>query len=135
MSYTLEKRVRFEASHQLPLHDGKCARLHGHSWQAVVILRGEALVPHGPKAGMLLDYGDVSAALRPLLEEYLDHHHLNDSLGLLNPTSEAIATWLYDKLRAHHVLGGVLAAVRVEETCTSAAEYRPAEYRPAEHRP
>jgi 6-pyruvoyltetrahydropterin/6-carboxytetrahydropterin synthase len=120
--WKLEKTFRFEASHRLPHHDGKCARLHGHSWVGVAILESDALIAGGPKAGMVQDFGDVSRALARLVEDGLDHHHLNDSTGLQNPTSEELARWVFDNLRPALPL---LAAVRIEETCTSAAEYRP----------
>lgn len=119
--YLLEKRFRFEASHQLPAHDGKCKRLHGHSWVGVAICAGQDLVGDGPKQGMLVDYADISAAVKPIVEEYLDHWHLNESTGLANPTSENLARWMYEKLRPSLPS---LVAVRIEETCTSAAEYR-----------
>ena len=121
--FKLEKQFRFEASHQLHKHDGKCSRLHGHSWVGTAIIEGDLLIQSGPKSGMLMDYGDVSAALKPIVENYLDHWHLNETLpGLEEPTSERIALWLYNILKPSLPL---LVAIRIEETCTSAAEYRP----------
>lgn len=83
---------------------------------------GEELVSGGPKTGMLVDYGDMKAAVARLLDDYLDHHHLNDTTGLENPTSECLAKWVYDTLCP--TLPD-LVAVRIEETCTSSCEYRP----------
>lgn len=119
--YRLEKDFRFEASHQLPNHDGKCKRLHGHSWKGTVILEGESLIPTGPKQGMLIDYGDISGAIKALIDNFLDHYHLNDSLNMANPTSEAVAKWVFDMLQAY--FGKLLKAVRIEETCTARCEY------------
>jgi len=120
--FKLEKEIRFEASHLLPHHDGKCQRLHGHSWRAFLILEGPALIIAGPKAGMLMDFSTIKAACAPLLEQYLDHWHLNQTTGLESPTSEAIAQYIFDFLKLDLPL---LVAVRVCETCTSACEYRP----------
>lgn len=126
--FRLEKRFRFEAAHYLPHHDGKCARLHGHSWVGTLIVEGEGLQDSGvdeknPKAGMVMDFGDLSAVINPLVEEYLDHQYLNLSIQeLVSPTSEELARWVYNQLKGSLPL---LAAVRIEETCTSAAEYRP----------
>jgi 6-pyruvoyltetrahydropterin/6-carboxytetrahydropterin synthase len=121
--FRLEKTFRFEASHQLPHHDGKCARLHGHSWVGRVIIEAPdwELKRTGSKAGMLVDFGDISKALDPLVENLLDHYHLNESLEIENPTSEEISRWIYNYLypRIPH-----LAAIVIEETCTSRAEYR-----------
>ncbi|MBX7144350.1 MAG: 6-carboxytetrahydropterin synthase QueD [Oligoflexia bacterium] len=120
--WKIEKRFRFEASHRLPHHDGKCARLHGHSWHASIICEGQTLAEHGPKQAMLLDYADLSKAAENLCDKYLDHYHLNDSTGLESPTSEALARWIYDMLKPNLPL---LTAVVIEETCSSRCEYRP----------
>lgn len=118
--WKLRKKFTFEASHRLPHHDGKCRRLHGHSWVGWVTVRAEELQRQGSKAGMVVDYGDIKAAVGPLVEDYLDHHHLNETLGLENPTSEEIARWVFDRLKPG--LPG-LATVVIEETCTSSCTY------------
>jgi 6-pyruvoyltetrahydropterin/6-carboxytetrahydropterin synthase len=122
-TFTLRKQFRFEASHQLPHHDGKCKRLHGHSWGGTVIVEGEQLNMKGSKQGMLIDYSDISTAVKGMVEEYLDHHHLNDSVpGMSNPTSENIAKWCFDYLDKRLPM---LAAVQIDETCTASCVYRP----------
>lgn len=129
--FELEKDVRFEAAHKLPGHDGKCARLHGHSWRATVRIGGEQLITEGPKAGMLLDYGTLKDVVAPLVEEKLDHHYLNESIPLENPTSESIARWLALEVAKGLERAGVsgirvsLLAVTIEETCTARCTYRP----------
>lgn len=121
--FTLTKEFRFEAAHKLPLHDGKCKNLHGHSWKMRVILQGEALYQQGSKAGMLRDFGDVSELVKPIVEVYLDHHYLNESTQLENPTSEELAQWIFNRLRP--LMGELLKAVEVDETCTSSCRYEP----------
>jgi 6-pyruvoyltetrahydropterin/6-carboxytetrahydropterin synthase len=120
-TWTIYKEFRFEAAHRLPNHDGKCQRLHGHSWVGRLYLKGHGLQTTGPKAGMLLDYGDVKEYLQPLLNDYLDHHYLNDTTGLANPTSEALSKWIFDRLLAAGLPH--LYAVEIRETCTSSAYY------------
>lgn len=120
--FRLEKSFTFEASHVLPAHDGKCRRLHGHSWRGRVVVEGDSLTTEGAKIGMLIDYADLGMIIRPLIENYLDHHHLNDTTGLANPTSEELARWIYNQLRE---VVPLLCEVQVEETCTSKASYRP----------
>lgn len=122
--FTLTKTIRFEAAHKLPHHDGKCARLHGHSFVAHIICRGDQLKKTGPKQGMLLDFKTVSAAVAPLVEDKLDHHFLNETLPMENPTSEEVAAWLYDELEPKLL---ELYAVEIEETCTSKCRYCPSE--------
>ena len=120
--FRLEKSFRFEASHILPRHNGKCSRLHGHSWIGRVVVEGNNLTEEGPKSGMLVDYGDLAVLIRPLVENHLDHWHLNDSTGLENPTSEELAKLIYHRLKT--VLPQ-LVELQIEETCTSKAIYRP----------
>lgn len=120
--YRVSKKFRFEASHVLPHHAGKCARLHGHSWTVEVVCEGGVVQDGGSEAGMLIDYGRIMAAVMPLLDLFLDHYHLNDSLGMENPTSESVAAWVFGKMQ--EVALPDLAAVIVEETCTSRCEYR-----------
>ncbi|KKD36912.1 6-carboxytetrahydropterin synthase QueD [Limnoraphis robusta] len=119
-SWIIGKEFKFEASHQLPNHDGKCARLHGHSWRGVIYVSGNKLIDAGAKQDMIMDYEDIKKYLKPLLDDYLDHYHLNETTGLANPTSEAIAKWIYEQLE-DQIPG--LVAVRIDETCTSQCVY------------
>jgi 6-pyruvoyltetrahydropterin/6-carboxytetrahydropterin synthase len=126
----ITKQIRFEAAHRLPDHDGKCQRLHGHSWVGRVYLRGalDDLNDKGPQRGMLADFGRVADVLKDIRDQYLDHHHLNESLDLY-PTSEKIAAWLFNKVtnrtRKRHgdELAQYISATEIEETCTSSAKY------------
>jgi 6-pyruvoyltetrahydropterin/6-carboxytetrahydropterin synthase len=112
------KEFHFEAAHRLPNVPAghKCARLHGHSFQVRLSVSGEAAEP----SGWVMDFGDLKAAFKPLLEQ-LDHYYLNDIAGLENPTSENIARWIWERLQPQ--LPG-LCAVEVRETCTSGCIYR-----------
>ncbi len=118
--FTLTKEFKFEAAHFLPRHDGKCQRLHGHSWVGRVILCSVDVIAEGPKVGMVMDFSDVSSTLKPLLENYLDHWCLNQTLMLENPTSEEVARWIYVMMKPKLPL---LVAVEVDETCTSSCRY------------
>lgn len=119
-TWIIGKEFRFEASHQLPNHDGKCARLHGHSWRCVIYVAGDQLINTGAKQDMIMDYDEIKKYVKPLLDNYLDHYHLNETTGLTNPTSEAIAKWIYEQLE-DQIPG--LVAVRIDETCTSQCVY------------
>ncbi len=118
MKVSLTKTIDFEAAHWLPTfpEGHKCRRMHGHSFKADIIVRGEV----DPAKGYLMDFGQIKAAVAPL-REALDHRLLNEVEGLENPTAENLARWLYDRLKPQLPL---LDAVRVRETCTSEAEYR-----------
>lgn len=129
--WKLTKTMRFEASHQLVEHDGKCQRLHGHSWVVHASVRGDSLCKTGPKRGMLLDYADLGKPLKDIYER-LDHTHLNDTLRQtghtkpMYPTSENLARWVFDVVRQYlDKLDPVVRvdSVVVEETCTARCEY------------
>jgi 6-pyruvoyltetrahydropterin/6-carboxytetrahydropterin synthase len=124
MIWELEKSFTFEAAHHLPSHDGKCRRVHGHSWKGSIVVRGEELNTQGPKKGMLIDYTDLKAAIAPMLEQYLDHWDLNETLDLVNPTSEEVARWIYQHLKDLPWSDRIYCIV-IEETCTSACRFFP----------
>jgi 6-pyruvoyltetrahydropterin/6-carboxytetrahydropterin synthase len=112
------KEFTLEAAHRLPNVPAghKCARLHGHSFRVTVAVTG----PLGESSGWVMDFADLSAAVRPLIDA-LDHRYLNEIDGLENPTSENLARWIWRRLRPG--LPG-LSRVGVRETCTSGCEYR-----------
>lgn len=118
MQVELEKDFTLECAHRLPRVPvgHKCARLHGHSFRVTVRVAGEV----DERVGWLVDYAELSRAFAPLHEE-LDHRCLNDVPGLENPTSEALARWIFDRLRPALP---PLDAVVVAETCTSRCTYR-----------
>jgi 6-pyruvoyltetrahydropterin/6-carboxytetrahydropterin synthase len=118
--FELEKSFRFEAAHLLAHHDGKCRGLHGHSYMLNIILRSPKLVASGPKTNMLVDFDEVSSVVKPLLEQYLDHHYLNDTLGSDSTTVEFISKWIYDYLEP---LLPCLHAVSLYETHSSKVTY------------
>ena len=69
--FTVTKRLEVSASHQLKLdYPSKCQNLHGHNWIITVHARSEEL----------------------------DHRHINDVLGDINPTAENMAKWIADEL-------------------------------------
>lgn len=123
-TWILEKEFRFEAAHKLVHHDGKCARLHGHSFVGRVVVVGGTLHEDGPKRGMLVDYAELSAAIKPLVDDVLDHYYLNETLEMDSPTSEMIAKWLHGKLSQRlGITLNVGMSVVIEETCTSKCTY------------
>jgi len=118
MRMELRKTFQFEAAHLLPhlpkAH--KCRRLHGHSFVVEIVIEGEC----DPKLGWLMDYADISAAFKPILDR-LDHYYLNEIPGLENPTSENLAAWIWKRL---HPKLPLLKEIVVAETCMSRCVYR-----------
>lgn len=144
MRIHLRKEFRFEASHQLPNHDGKCANLHGHSWVLNVWWAGQISEESGnPKEGMGMDYGEIKSVVEPIVK-MLDHNHLGNgaadkdmpeywlgaehSLRRLNfpevPTSENILVWIAKQLPSDFNW----QCLALNETCTSEARLYAADY-------
>lgn len=94
MKFELKQHFQIESARFLPHLPAShpCSRMHGHSFKLILTLVGEA----DPKLGWVIDYNDIQAAMKPLLEQ-LDHRVLNEVPGLNNPTSELLAAWIYEK--------------------------------------
>ena len=112
------KDIAFEAAHLLPnLPEGhKCRRLHGHSFRVRITLDG----PVNDNKGWVMDFNDIERAFQPLHDQ-LDHRYLNEIPGLENPTSEALAGWIWERLKPGLPF---LSEVEVKESCTSGCTYR-----------
>ena len=113
------KEFRFEAAHKLNnVPSGhKCGRLHGHSFHFEVKVRGVIDI----KNSWVMDFGDISKIVKPLIDKYLDHYYLNEIEDLGEPTCESIALWLWKKLKPQIPK---LYEITVHETCTSRCVYR-----------
>ena len=109
----ISKTFNIEAAHRLPhVPKGhKCERLHGHSFRITLHVTGEV----DPQLGWIVDFAELTQAFAPL-HAILDHHYLNEVPGLENPTSENLARFVLERVKLERAK---LAAVSVEETCTS----------------
>jgi 6-pyruvoyltetrahydropterin/6-carboxytetrahydropterin synthase len=90
-------RAIFEAAHRLRGDFGPATRLHGHTYQVEVAVRGSALAADGT----LIDVG----LLRRLLDTALAPLHYQDLDALevfrgQNSTAEVVARYLFSALRA-----------------------------------
>ena len=92
----LTKQFRFEAAHTLEraIETDASRRIHGHSYQAEVAIRGVA----DPATGMVMDLGALDVLLADLRHD-LDHRFLDDVAGLGPATLENLACWIWDRLQ------------------------------------
>jgi 6-pyruvoyltetrahydropterin/6-carboxytetrahydropterin synthase len=119
--YYLTVKTEFAAAHQLRGYRGKCENLHGHNWKVDVVVKGRVL----DKVGMLVDFVEVKAILRGLVDEQLDHRNLNDlePFTTVNPSAENIARFLYEGLGKRLPAGVSVDRITVFETDRCGATY------------
>lgn len=136
MSVEVMKEFTFAAGHRLPNHEGKCRRLHGHTYTVQVVIGGPQRFEVGASdESMVLDFDKIKDAWKTL-DILLDHRFLMDRNDALYhdlsrlepesivawvgpPTAESIAVFIANNL--NNVLKGVVA-VRVYESPSSYAE-------------
>ena len=120
--YEIEVRAAFEAAHFIEGYAGKCARLHGHNWEVVAVVRGEKL----DTLGMLIDFKILKAELKKVLDEF-DHRFLNELKPFAeeNPTAENLARKIFERLASSEIFNDSikLHAVRVHESPNSSVTY------------
>ncbi|HEX7325670.1 MAG TPA: 6-carboxytetrahydropterin synthase [Rhodanobacteraceae bacterium] len=93
--FNISKEFRFDAAHHLdagPGGDPRYRRMHGHSYQVEVWVRGPA-----NERGWVVDMGDLERRI-DVARDMLDHRLLNDVPGLGIPTMENISRFVWEKL-------------------------------------
>ncbi len=81
----------FDASHCLPNYNGKCERLHGHTYKLEVEVEKDV-----GEDGMVIDFNEIKNIVEKEALESLDHSNINDLLE--NPTAEIITEYVWNKL-------------------------------------
>jgi len=102
------KIFSFNGAHNLVGYEGKCEKLHGHTWSVHVTVE-KAI---GPK-GLAFDFVLLKKIVEDKAISILDHSYLNDLIS--NPSAENIALWLWEHLEKEVPL----TEIKVFETPTS----------------
>lgn len=120
--------THFCAAHALRDYKGTTEPTHGHNFNVVVTVVGEAL--DVDKAGMLVDFLE----LKPLVDEEVGRFHygfINEAVpefrpdgGALSPSAERIAQVLFQRIRARLPRQVRMGSVKVSESPGCAATYR-----------
>jgi 6-pyruvoyltetrahydropterin/6-carboxytetrahydropterin synthase len=94
--YKIKVVLHFSAAHSLRGYKGKCENLHGHNWKVEAKVSARKL----NSLGMVMDFSDLKKVMKQVLRE-LDHKYLNDLdyFHKVNPSSEEIARYIYEKLK------------------------------------
>lgn len=121
----LSKEFAFEAAHHLPNYIGKCASPHGHSYRVRVVLIAE--VASQDRAGILVDFDVLKAAVHACILDRYDHKDLNQFFPA--PTAERMVVKMFEDLTEWFAMNcanktAKVYSVRLWETAKCWAEYR-----------
>lgn len=83
MKHTVTKTFTFDTGHRLSNYEGKCKRLHGHTYKLEITVGCNVLDPKG----MVVDFGDLKEIFKSYVDEAFDHRTL---LYAEDPLNQAI---------------------------------------------
>ena len=121
--YQIAVEQHFDAAHFLRGYQGKCEALHGHRFRVVVKIGASRV----DEIGLAYDFTVLKQQLGDILSRF-DHTCLNDvpPFDKINPSSENIATTIYNELRPKLAEAPVsLSCVEVWESPQSGVAYSP----------
>jgi len=115
--YSIRVEGNFSSAHNLRGYKGSCEELHGHNWRVEAVVNSSEL----DKLGMVMDFRVIKQKLNSILDK-MDHAYLNKIAYFkkVNPTSENIAKYIFDNLKAKITK---LESVTVWESDNSCATY------------
>lgn len=136
----ITKLFTFDAGHRLSDYEGKCKRLHGHTYHLEITVEGEL-----DERGMVMDFGDLKTIFKEKIDSKFDHRFMlkkgdkyNEDLAKslpqgdesicwveYNPTAENISKDIMEILKKNiedQKIPAKVVKVRLYETPTSFAE-------------
>jgi len=100
-TYQLSQQFYFEAAHtlireiEIEIDNESSRRIHGHTYEAEVTVRGQP----DPKTGMVIDLALLRGHIQAV-RALLDHQFLDEVEGLGPPTLENLCTFILEKLES-----------------------------------
>ena len=142
-SIRITKQFSFETGHALYGDDGKCRKVHGHSYKLSVTVIGEPIADSSHvKFGMVIDFSDLKKIVKEEIVDVFDHatvfnkntphvelaKELSDRghsvlLADYQPTSEMMVIDFAEKIKKRLPKQTQLFSLRLQETATSYAEW------------
>lgn len=119
MKFFVTKIFTFDSAHYLENYNGKCERLHGHTYKLEVCLTGQK-----DEAGLVFDFSELKKIVNEQIITRLDHNLLNKTLDF-NPSAENILEWVWNQLKSKlNDKKYCLYSLKLWETPTSFAEIK-----------
>ncbi len=120
--YELTVRDHFDAAHSLRGYPGECQRLHGHTWDVDVTVRGDRL----DEIGIVYDFKTLKDDLSRVLAAY-DHVLIDEvpPFDEMNATAENLARVIFERMAGVVAGGAEVVEVSVWESPAAKLTYRP----------
>ena len=106
---------RFNAMHSFPNDGGYDRHPHGHDYELTILVEGTRAAGE-----MLLDTRELKALVDEHVIAALDHRDLNQVLP--DPSTEALAEWIWNRLRPR-ISAHVKLGIHLWETRTTSVEF------------
>lgn len=122
-TWILHTEFKFDAAHFIDGYDGKCGRMHGHTYKVHVSAKSNKLNPskYLKTPDMVCDFKELKWAASDGLKGGLDHTVLNDEMEIIT-TAERIAEFIHAETK-RRIPDSIELKVTVWETETSWVEY------------
>ncbi|MBO6586333.1 MAG: 6-carboxytetrahydropterin synthase [Gracilimonas sp.] len=122
-TWTLHTEFKFDAAHFIEGYDGKCGRMHGHSYKVKMTAKSNKLNPsqYLETPDMVCDFKELKWAAKDSEKGGFDHGFLNELMPE-NTTAERIAEFIHKETKSR-IPGEIELTVTVWETETSWVEY------------
>tara|TARA_R100001143_G_C3361139_1_gene136030 strand:- start:25703 stop:26092 length:390 start_codon:yes stop_codon:yes gene_type:complete len=122
-TWILHTEFKFDAAHFIDGYDGKCGRMHGHTYKVHVSAKSHKLNPskYLKTADMVCDFKELKWAAVDGKKGGLDHTVLNESIPVAT-TAERIAEYIHKETKAR-IPDDIELIITVWETETSWVEY------------
>ena len=122
-TWTLHTEFKFDAAHFIDGYDGKCGRMHGHTYKVHMKAKSHKLNPSAylKTSDMVCDFKELKWAAKDSERGGCDHGVLND-LMQENTPAERIAEYIHQETKTR-IPSGIELEVTVWETETSWVSY------------
>lgn len=122
-TWVLHTEFKFDAAHYIEGYDGKCGRMHGHTYKVHIKATSHKLNPskYLKTPDMVCDFKELKWAADDSEKGGLDHSVLNDIIPVAT-TAERIAEYIYNETK-NRIPADIDLHVTVWETESSWVEY------------
>jgi 6-pyruvoyltetrahydropterin/6-carboxytetrahydropterin synthase len=112
----ITRDFKFDSAHNLLNYDGKCKKLHGHTYFLSVSIKKRI----NKESGMVMDFSTLNKIVNKYIVEEFDHGYINDIMEE-NPTAENMLVWIWGRLEKNALLKG-MNKIKIWESPESSAE-------------